>query len=154
VPGAGPPQAQEQLARMQEQFEQALQQERRPDRDGSWRTREEFVAIYGEETGEGGGSGRCPQWDATRSGGVSEAQTPQSQRAASGAERAQPSADALAPKSAEWWQSRNGRMLVEYTPSDKWRGHGAIPGAAGQRITIRSKVRVGASPEGMRGGPW
>eukprot|EP01047_Picozoa_sp_COSAG01_P004872 COSAG01_NODE_162_length_23597_cov_21.924130_15_plen_104_part_00 len=54
---------------MQEQFEQALQQERRPDRDGRWRTREEFVAIYGEETGEGGGSVRCPQWDATRSGG-------------------------------------------------------------------------------------
>lgn len=49
------------------------------------------------------------------------------------------SEDALPVKSAEWWASKRGRMLVQYTPSAQWAAYGAIPASKGQVITIRSK---------------
>ena len=47
------------------------------------------------------------------------------------------SADALAPKSAEWFASKQGRMLVQYEPSAKWAAYGAIAASKGQLI-VRS----------------
>lgn len=49
------------------------------------------------------------------------------------------SEDALPVKSAEWWASKRGRMMVQYTPSAQWAAHGAIPASKGQVVTIRSK---------------
>lgn len=49
------------------------------------------------------------------------------------------SEDALPVKSAEWWASKRGRMLVAYTPSAQWAAYGAIPASKGQIVTIRSK---------------
>jgi hypothetical protein len=49
------------------------------------------------------------------------------------------SEDALPVKSAEWWASKRGRMMVQYTPSAQWAAYGAIPASKGQMITVRSK---------------
>ena len=49
------------------------------------------------------------------------------------------SADAVPVKSPEWWASKRGRMLVQYTPSAQWAAYGAIPAGKGQIVTIRKK---------------
>ena len=137
-------QAEEHLKMMQEQFEEQLAsrmaeaerereaavaaaaapstEEKRIDpSDGRAYTQSEFEAAYGG----------LDEWaSATPAPGSAPAPKP--------AEGVPPaptrSADALAPKSAEWFASKQGRMLVQYEPSAKWAAYGAIAASKGQLI--------------------